>query len=120
MAQIKGEFHRLVAEWKASHGARSTHKTMTEHPSYRAIIALGEPAVPFILEELARYPDWWFSALKAITGANPIHPDDRGNLGKMAAAWIQWGRSHGYDFVSESCEWVPEVNHDSASHHQPL
>lgn len=90
------EFRRLAEEWKASHGPRSTLKSMTEHPAYRAIIGLGGPAVALLLEELARDPHWWFGALKAITGANPVRPEDRGNLKKMAGAWIQWGRSRGY------------------------
>ena len=97
-AETKREFRRLAEEWKASHGPRSTLKTMSEHPAYRAIIALGEPAVSFLLEELARDPDWWFSALKAITGASPVRPEDRGNLVKMAESWVEWGRSNGYQW----------------------
>ena len=120
MAEMKREFRRLAEEWRASQGPRTTLKSMTEHPAYRAIIGLGEPAIPLLLDELARDPDWWFGALKAITGANPVRPEDRGNLEKMTAAWIQWGRSHGYGFVSESCEMVPEAGNDSTSHHQPL
>jgi hypothetical protein len=119
-AETEREFRRLTEEWKASHGPRSTLKSMTEHPAYRAIIGLGEPAVPFLLEELARDPDWWFGALRAITGANPVRPEDRGNLEKMADAWIQWGRSHGYGFASGSCEMVSEGGNNSTSHHQPL
>jgi hypothetical protein len=119
-AETKREFRRLTEEWKASRGPRSTLKSMREHPAYRAIVGLGESAVPLLLEELARDPDWWFSALKAITGANPIRPEDQGNLEKMAAAWIEWGRAHGYGFTSESREMVPEAGNNSTSHHQPL
>jgi hypothetical protein len=120
MAEIKQEFRRLAEEWKASQGPSSTLKTMSEHPAYRAIIGLGEPAIPLLLEELVRDPDWWFSALMAITGANPIRPEDRGNLVKMAESWIEWGRSHGYGFASESREVVSEAGNNATSHHQPL
>jgi hypothetical protein len=120
MAEMKQEFRRLVEEWKASRGPSSTLRSMSEHPACRAIIGLGEPVIPLVLEELVRDPDWWFSALMAITGANPVHLEDRGNLVKMAESWIKWGRSHGYGFASESCEMVSEAGNDSASHDQSV
>ena len=83
---------------------------MVEHPSYRAIIALGEPAIPLILEVLVREPDYWFAALKAITGANPVRPEDQGNLTKMAASWIEWGRSSGYRFDTGSSGSIPDFH----------
>jgi hypothetical protein len=92
----KRVFQRLVTEWKASRGPATTVRMMTQHPAYKAIIELGEPAVPFLLEGLDQEPDHWFAALRAITGQNPVRPEDRGDLGKMAESWIEWGRAHGY------------------------
>ena len=89
-------FRRLAEEWKASRGPGSTLRSMAEHPAYRAIIALGEQAVPLILDELVRDVDSWFSALKAITGANPVRLEDQGSLVKMAKSWVEWGRLNGY------------------------
>jgi hypothetical protein len=40
-------------------------------------------------------PDQWFWALRAITGANPIKPEQQGRIQEMAAAWIEWGRERG-------------------------
>jgi hypothetical protein len=94
--ETKREFRRLTEEWKASRGPRNTLRSMAEHPAYRAIIGLGEPAVPLIFDELVRDVDYWFSALRAITGANPVRPEDRGNLVKMAESWVEWGRSEGF------------------------
>jgi hypothetical protein len=34
--------------------------------------------------------------LEAITGANPVLPEQRGRLDEMAAAWLAWGRENGY------------------------
>jgi len=62
---------------------------MADHPAYQEIISLGEAVVPLLLREVAREPDHWFSALKAITGANPVSPSDRGHIDKMAAAWLE-------------------------------
>ena len=56
----------------------------------------------FILRELQRElqqdgePDHWFWALVAITRENPSVPEDRGNILKMARAWLRWGVNRGY------------------------
>ena len=65
-------------------------------PSYQRIIGMGMPAVPLILEELQREPNQWFWALEAITDANPVPPEDAGRVRKMAQAWIDWGKQHGF------------------------
>jgi hypothetical protein len=57
---------------------------------------MGSPALPLILRELQRETDHWFWALKAITGEDPVDPDDRGKLANMAEAWLRWGRERGY------------------------
>jgi hypothetical protein len=82
-------------------------REMVADPAYQAIIGLGEPAILLLLGELARDPDWWFSALNAITGAKPVLPEDRGNLVKMAQSWIEWGRSKGYRLPQDTPAGVP-------------
>ncbi len=57
---------------------------------------MGHSAIPFLLAELAREPDDWFWALHAITGTNPVSAECRGNLRKMADAWLQWGTDQGF------------------------
>ena len=94
--RVERRFHELVATWKASLGVSSSLTEMFAHRSYRDIIELGEPAVPLLLSELEREPDWWFAALKAISGADPVTPDNRGKLMEMTRAWLDWGRVRGY------------------------
>jgi hypothetical protein len=68
-------------------------------PSYQKIIGLGEDAIPLILAELRQEgeePDQWFWALRALTEVDPVSPADRGNVIKMAQAWIAWGENLGY------------------------
>jgi hypothetical protein len=89
-------FHELVPEWKTSTAVSSSLSEMFEQTSYREIIALGERAVPLLLAELEREPDWWFAALKTITGADPVAPDSRGKLLEMTRSWLDWGRAQGY------------------------
>jgi hypothetical protein len=66
------------------------------HPAYQRIIGMGQPVVPLIMRQLEREPDHWFVALSAITGVNPVKPEQKGKLQEIAQAWIQWGQANGY------------------------
>lgn len=89
-------FHILVERWKQETAHHSNIAKRALHPAYQEIIGMGERAIPFLLAELRREPDDWFWALHAITGANPVPAESRGNLPAMAEAWIQWGIEKGY------------------------
>ena len=87
-------FDRLVQKWREERGATSSITAMAMCPSYQRIIAMGEKVVPLILHELEEEgdePDMWFWALKAITGADPVADEDRGDMKAMADAWLAWG-----------------------------
>ena len=93
----ENEFRRLKEEWASGRLRGSDVAEMVMHPAYQRIIGMGPNAIPLILRELERKPDHWFWALHAITGANPVPKDSEGNIQKMAVAWLDWGRQHGYD-----------------------
>ncbi len=88
-------FHRLAAEWKQQSGYMSDTRRMAMLPAYQAIIGMGLPVVPLILEELRRAPAPWFWALEAITEANPVPPDVHGDMKRITEAWLDWGRREG-------------------------
>lgn len=94
--ELKETFIKLGLQWRSETKHMSLMNDMILHTAYQQIIGMGRDAVPLILEELSREPEHWFWALKSITGANPIKPEDRGRLKKMAEAWLDWGRQHGY------------------------
>lgn len=89
-------FRDLVRQWKAGRGHSSSPRRLAQHPAYRAIVAMGWPAVPLLLAELQRSPDLWFSALREITKQDPVTEEAKGDLAAMASAWLGWGRRHGY------------------------
>lgn len=89
-------FERLADEWEDGRPRGADIAQMTAHPAYQAIIAMGEPAIPQILDRLAAKPDHWFVALHAISGASPVAPENRGRLKEMTAAWLKWGQEQGY------------------------
>ena len=89
------KFYSLAEAWRQDVRFTSSLTQMILHPTYQRIIGMGVAAVPFLLRELERKPDHWFWALTAITGADPVHPDDRGKLRNMAEAWLRWGKEQG-------------------------
>jgi len=89
------KFLGLVSQWRKERGATSSITKMAMCPSYQRIIAMGERVIPFILRELESEgdePDMWFWALQVLTGNDPVSDEARGNMKKMADAWLDWAR----------------------------
>ncbi|MBI1851775.1 MAG: hypothetical protein HYR85_15650 [Planctomycetes bacterium] len=94
---IQQQFDALAEWWRAETRHLSSVTQMVTHPAYQRIIGKGQVVVPILLRELRKRPDHWFWALKAITGEDPVRPEDRGKLPAMANAWLEWGRTHGFE-----------------------
>jgi hypothetical protein len=95
-ADNRREFERFAEQWRNETAHLSSPSAIAMNHAYQRIIGMGERAIPYILQELARQPDHWFWALNAITGAEPVPEQSRGRMSEMAAAWIAWGRHQGY------------------------
>ncbi|MBA5866943.1 MAG: hypothetical protein GDA67_09660 [Nitrospira sp. CR1.3] len=89
------KFLALAELWRRDVQFMSSVTEMVLHPAYQRIIGMGFAVVPYLLRELERAPDHWFWALTAITGADPVQPEHRGKLRKMADAWLRWGKEQG-------------------------
>jgi len=87
-------FRELVRQWKEDTVSLSSIDEMALHPAYQRIIGMGPAVLPWILEELGAEPDYWFWALKAIAGHDPVHPSERGKMANMTQSWLEWGRKH--------------------------
>ena len=92
---IRDNFQMLTSEWKEKSRHMSNTAQMVLLKCYQRIIGMGSPALPLILEEMRREPDHWFWALEAITGENPVPPEEAGKVLLMTQAWIQWGINRG-------------------------
>ena len=90
------EFESLSHAWKEDTQYASSLSEITEHPAYQAIIQMGKPVIPLILEDLAKSREWWFMALSDIAGESPVRDEDRGNVEAMTSAWLEWGREKYY------------------------
>ena len=91
---LEVEFRRLADLWRAETSLCSSPSVKASHPAYLRIIGMGRSALPFIYRELERGDGHWFAALRAITGANPVKPDDAGNIRKMKQAWLEYLRQN--------------------------
>jgi hypothetical protein len=88
-------FRTLVKQWKKDTEASSSILRMVKHPAYQEIIGMGQQAVPLLLSELKREPDFWFAALQQLTGADPAPKVSAGKIEEMTKAWLEWGRQKG-------------------------
>lgn len=93
---VADKFHELASRWKRETQFCSSRTKMVDHPAYQEIIGMGREVLPLILEELKTDPRYWFPALHAITREDPVPAKDRGIVRKMADAWLQWGKAHGF------------------------
>lgn len=92
---VRSRFRELVEEWHRACRFSSSVTARVQHPAYRAIVALGRPVLPYLLEEMIARPNHWSSALIAITGTNPVPPAARGSLDEVAASWRSWAAERG-------------------------
>lgn len=95
----RARFEALARKWKEERNPyTSSVAELIDHPAYREIVGMGQVAVPLMLREFQTEaePDFWFNALRTITGVNPVPKASRGKLDEMARAWVEWGIREGY------------------------
>lgn len=85
-------FQRLAEKWRRETMDLSSLTEIVAHPAYLEIISMDKVATPLILAELERQPGHWFVALAVINKVNPVPAANAGNMKKMRAAWLKWGR----------------------------
>lgn len=95
-ATLAIKFHMLKTSWESETAYLSSITDMAIHLAYQQIIGMGYDAVPLILHEMEKKPNYWFWALISITGEDPVAPEHKGDMEKMTDAWLSWGREQGY------------------------
>lgn len=91
-------FIELREEWHAATGHLSNPSKVVQHPAYRAIVALGWPVIPYILQAIERgEPDFWGPALHEITGEEPpLAEGPQPLLERIGEAWLGLARRRGW------------------------
>jgi hypothetical protein len=96
--KLESSFREQAERWKSDTQHWSSVSKMLAHPSYLRIIGLarlstGNEIERLLLNELKTEPDYWFDALTAITGENPVQPAN--DFDESVNAWLEWGREKG-------------------------
>jgi hypothetical protein len=92
---LEQEFSELEATWLADTEFVSANDDLIAHPAYQRVIGLGPSVVPIILRQIQERPTHWFAALAALTGADPVPPEHRGDVPAMTDDWVTWGKLKG-------------------------
>jgi hypothetical protein len=92
---LRQAFETLAAKWRRETIMLSSSSEKVLHPAYQRIIGLGPAVIPLVLRELEQHGGHWFWALRALTGENPVKPEDVGQVRKMTEAWLEWGKQWG-------------------------
>lgn len=75
----------------------SSYTGIVQHPAYQHVIRrFGRSAVPFLLSELSTGSLNWVWALRAITGQEPVAPEDAVDIQRVAQSWVRWGKDNGF------------------------
>ena len=93
---ISQKFYKLVNQWKRDVRFVSSVTDMVLHPAYLQIIGLGEKVLPLLLAELNARPDYYFWALEALTGHDPVPTERKGDFDSMTELWLDWGKANGF------------------------
>ena len=84
------DFYRYLQKWRSETMFESNLDTITHHPSYRSIVAMGGRALPLIVGELRIAPSLLVYALEDITGERPYAPNIQGDIRAMSDHWVLW------------------------------
>ena len=89
-------FNQLAAEVEEDCMMVSFSSQIALHPSYQEIIGMGKEILPLLIQKLDETPIFWFLALEAITGINPVPKSHRGYVPKMVKDWKKWANENNY------------------------
>ncbi len=90
--QTELRFTTLLARWRRETSHLSSMSKRVFNLAHLEIIGMGTSALPFIFRELENPRDYWFVALSAITGEQPVPPGMSFDEG--VKVWRQWATDH--------------------------
>jgi len=100
------KFLSLKTDWENDTFLSSSINKKCSHPAYKKIIDMGKDALPFIFDDLCKEPNYWFVALRAITGKDPVPQEERGRMQAMTNSWIKWWIKNRQHYETPSCYLV--------------
>jgi hypothetical protein len=96
-SNLAERFRKLAQQWGDETGHLSSPNQKMLHPSYQAILGMGqehrEEIIDLLLRDLKENRRPWFWALSYLAQTNPITPADAGRMDRMIDAWVRWGQT---------------------------
>lgn len=90
-------FARLASDWLRETGLTSSPSKRFSHPSFLRMLAMDRHVVvPLLLRSVEREPSPLVDALAFFAEDDPVPDEDAGDLRAMSAAWLKWGKDHGF------------------------
>lgn len=94
-SKLREKFEASLRLWKRETQSSSSDSELFDSMHFRKIVALGQDAVPYILESLQDELSHIYVALGDITGKNPAKDVEPGDVRAEIGAWLDWGREQG-------------------------
>jgi hypothetical protein len=87
------EFRELFDWWKRDTAPLSSASAIVGHPAYEKIIAMGQRALPLMLQATRDHGTVWFGAPERITKVCPAPEGAKPKARREA--WLKWGKEKG-------------------------
>ena len=87
---LQARFDLLSAQWKKETAMYSSLNQMMDNDAYKAILAMGIPAITFILRDLEKEGNHWFHALVTLTCQDVARGEE--TVEGARQKWLAWGR----------------------------
>jgi hypothetical protein len=96
-ATLEQRFHEEAEKWDLETGHLSSPNQRMMHPSYQAILGMGQQhrdeIIGLLIQDMKANRRHWFWALSYLAQTNPIKPEDAGRIDRMIDAWVRWETS---------------------------
>jgi hypothetical protein len=87
-ANLRERFETLYEQWWKETCVYSDPNVFTSNSNFKAIVQMGEPAVPFIIEKIKEFPSAIVKALNKIYGIR-ISPTKKVTINEACRLWIK-------------------------------
>lgn len=93
LMNIAKEFKFLAKEWAEHYqnvGPSSNMQDFLNHSAYRKLVELGQPAIPYIIEQYKKDELPWGFVLDEITGLHKIEKPNCFSPPEVKIRWLEW------------------------------
>lgn len=89
-------FYTVLRRWQSETKFLSDPNKITEHPSFKAIVANANNVKDLIIDELKREPSFLVWAMDDAFAERPYPQSAVGDIKQMTEAWILWADRNAY------------------------